>query len=319
MKQKQQVNTFKKVTINNSEQWLLIRGKDANAPLLLHVQAGPGLPIVPEAQALEKALHLEDYFLVAYWDQRACGKSFNKQIDSESITLNQLSDDILACAKYLLDQYNKQQLIVLGQSIGATLSLMAAAKDSSMFSQLFLASIDVNIPEANDYALEFARAKAQELGKGRLTRQIERLAQKSITTSKPFQERAKIITDLGGMKTGTTYNQMVFSTVKNMLASKHYSLSDISKTIKGMAFSQDALLPELNTFILSDVVQKVNMPVHFMHGKQDGISPFESVVAYYNQLKAPKKSFTAFEHSAHMLVYEEPEKLKRLLLEQQLA
>jgi hypothetical protein len=47
------------------------RGKSADAPLLIHVQAGPGLPMIPEAYTMEKQLHLENNFLVAYRDQRA--------------------------------------------------------------------------------------------------------------------------------------------------------------------------------------------------------------------------------------------------------
>src|SRR4029453_17381199 len=68
------VDSLEKVVINDSEQWILVRGKSSKAPLILHVQAGPGLPIIPEARAMEKKLNLETDYLVAYWDQRACGK-----------------------------------------------------------------------------------------------------------------------------------------------------------------------------------------------------------------------------------------------------
>ena len=94
------INVLEKVNINNSEQWLLIRGKNEDAPLIIHVQAGPGLPIIAEADTMKKLLHLEEHFLVVYWDQRACGKSFNEKINPESINFSQLSDDIIELTKY---------------------------------------------------------------------------------------------------------------------------------------------------------------------------------------------------------------------------
>ena len=106
MKQTNSLNDLVEMNINNSDQWVLVRGKNINAPLLIHVQAGPGLPMISEANEMEKHLHLEEKFLVAYWDQRGCGKSFNKHIPTETITLTQMADDIIACTKYLLKKYN---------------------------------------------------------------------------------------------------------------------------------------------------------------------------------------------------------------------
>src|SRR5690348_9449540 len=75
------ISELQKVNINNSTQWILVRGKSIDNPLIIHVQAGPGLPMIPEANAIEKLLHLEEDYLVAYWDQRGCGKSFDKNMD----------------------------------------------------------------------------------------------------------------------------------------------------------------------------------------------------------------------------------------------
>src|ERR1700683_1672808 len=131
------IHNLEKISVNNSTQWILVRGK-ADTPLILHVQAGPGLPMIPEAGKMEKLLHLENNYLVAYWHQRGCGKSFNKNIDPKTINFSQLTDDIIECTKYLLKKYNRENLILIGYSIGATISLLAAAKDNSIFSQLFL-------------------------------------------------------------------------------------------------------------------------------------------------------------------------------------
>jgi len=307
------MNSLNKIPINGVEQWVLVRGQKADSPLIIHVQAGPGLPMIPEAGSLEKLLHLEQEYLVAYWDQRGCGKSFSKGLDPGTINFAQMVDDLICCTRYLLEKYNKKNAILIGYSIGAAISLMAAMKEKQLFSQLFLVGIDIDLPKANAYALDFIAKKAQETGNGRWAKQADELGLKPIEETKAFQTRAKLLTNLGGINTKTSYNRLLFTTIKNMLCSSAYTLSDIPKTIKGMEFCQNAILPELNALNLFNSIEEIEVPVHFVQGKKDGIAPFQTAVDYYEYLQAPVKSFTAFEQSAHMPHYEEPDKFAALI------
>jgi pimeloyl-ACP methyl ester carboxylesterase len=313
MKHKKSFVHLEKININNSSQWVLVRGKNIEAPLLIHVQQGPGLPMISEANEMEKHLHLENNFLVAYWDQRGCGKSFNKDILPETIHLGQMADDIIACTKYLLKKYNKTKAIIIGYSIGATTSLMAAAKDSSIFSEIFATGVDVDIPYADHYALDFAMDKAVAANNKKLIKKITELKRQPIVETKKFQQRAEILTNLGGINAGTNYNNLVLKTAKNILFSRYYGIGGLIKTMKGMAFCQNALLPELNSFNLFQKVKKISVPVHFIQGSLDGVAPPAKGKEYYERLQAVNKSFTVFEKSAHMPHYEESEKFSNLV------
>ncbi len=313
MKHKKLFARIEKININNSSQWVLVRGNSIDAPLLIHVQQGPGFPMISEAREMGKKLHLENNFLVAYWDQRGCGKSFDKNIRPETISLAQMADDIIACAKYLLKKYNKNKAVLVGYSIGATASLMAAAKDSSNFSTIFAVGIDVDIPYADKYALHFAMDKAVAANNKKLAQEIDDLKKQPIVDAKKFQQRAKILTNLGGIKTGNNYNSLVLDTVKHVLFSKYYGIGGLLKMMKGIEFCQNALLPELSGLDLFKKVTKVNLPVHFMQGSLDAIAPPLRGKAYYDQFQATDKSFTAFEKSAHSPHFEEPEKFSRLV------
>jgi len=68
------------IRLGGTKQWIRIRGKDATNPVLLLIQQGPGLPMLNEAADDDKLWHLEDDFVVVYWDQRGCGKSFSSAI-----------------------------------------------------------------------------------------------------------------------------------------------------------------------------------------------------------------------------------------------
>jgi proline iminopeptidase len=303
-----------KLNINNSTQWVLVRSKKINAPLLIHVQAGPGLPMISEANEMESNLHLEDDFTVAYWDQRGCGLSFSKDIRPETVNLAQMADDLIACTKYLLKKYDKKKALIVGYSIGATISLMAAAKDNGIFSAIVAAGIDVDIPYANRFALDFAMDKAVATKDRKLIEKINELKRNPIVETTRFQLRAEILTNLGGIKTGTSFNSLVLSSVRNMLFSRYYRIRGLIKGIKGISFCQNALIPEMNSLNLFQTVTSVSVPVHFAQGNLDGVAPPARGKEYYEQLQAVNKSFTAFERSAHMPQYEEPVKFSNLII-----
>jgi len=309
------VDRLDSIRVNGSTQWILVRGEDLQSPLILHVQAGPGLPIIPEAGAMKRLFNFEDNYLVAYWDQRACGKSFSNQIDASSINFSQLADDIISCIGYLLNRYGKKKAIVVGYSVGATLSLMAAARRPGIFDRLFLVGMDIDVPTANQYAMEFAISKAKERNDKRLLRQARMLSKTEITDASQFQRRAKVLGDLEGIRIGTTYNRLLLSSMSNMLLSKAYRLSDIPKTIRGMEYCQNALLPELNTLDLFNKIKGVEVPLHFVQGRHDGVAPCETAVKYYDYIQSPLKTFDCFEKSAHMAHYDEPKKFAILLRE----
>jgi len=307
------ISNLEKLSINNSTQWVLVRGRNKDNPMLIHVQAGPGFPMIPEANDMEKNLDLEKDFLVAYWDQRGCGLSYSEDLPSQTINLAQMTNDLIECTKQLTEKYKKSTAVIVGYSLGATLAVLASEKDSSHFSSIVVAGIDVDVPYANDFALDFAVKKATAKGDKKLLKEIAGLRQRPIVDAKRFQQRAKILTNMGGINTKVGFNSLAFTSLKKMLFSKHYGISGFLKAIKGISFSQDALLSEFNAFNLFERVTKVSVPVHFVQGALDSIAPLARGEAYYKQLEAPEKSFTIFENSAHMPQYEEPLKFSALI------
>jgi pimeloyl-ACP methyl ester carboxylesterase len=71
-------------------------------------------------------------------------------------------------------------------------------------------------------------------------------------------------------------------------------------------------MDNLNLF---NMVDAVNVPVHFIQGKSDGVAPYQTAVRYFEHIRAETKTITLFEHSAHMPHYEEPQKFAELVNE----
>ena len=70
------IDQLEAVQLGDTTQWIRVRGTDANNPVLLLIQQGPGLPMLNEVRRFEHLLGLEKDFTVVYWDQRGCGRSW---------------------------------------------------------------------------------------------------------------------------------------------------------------------------------------------------------------------------------------------------
>jgi pimeloyl-ACP methyl ester carboxylesterase len=301
------INNLEKVSINHSDQWLLVRG-NSTAPLILQVQAGPGLQMISEANTFGKLFHLEDDFLVAYWDQRCCGKSFNKNESPVNMNFNQLATDIISTVEYLRKKYQKEKVNLIGYSLGGTLSLFAAQKAPALFDHIFVVGPDIDVPTANAFMIQFLWDEAKKRKKGKWLKQISTLKEVEINNAKLFQKRAKLLSNVGRIISGKSYNEILLSTVKNMVFTKEYKWTDIIKAIKGMDFCLDALMTEFNKVNLFEKIDTIQSSVHFMQGMKDVIAPHEITLCYFEHLKCASKSFTEFKYSAHMPHLEEPDK-----------
>jgi proline iminopeptidase len=63
------------ITIGGIKQWITIRGRDKNNPILLFLHGGPAAPEMPTSWTFQNPW--EDYFTVVQWDQRGSGKTYN--------------------------------------------------------------------------------------------------------------------------------------------------------------------------------------------------------------------------------------------------
>ncbi len=110
------IATLEKVNLNGSQQWISIRGKDMNKPVLLFLAGGPGgSQLVTERRALTG---LEDHFVVVNWEQPGAGKSFDA-VDRSTLTPERYINDGLALVSYLRERFDESKIYLLGESWGS--------------------------------------------------------------------------------------------------------------------------------------------------------------------------------------------------------
>ncbi len=280
-----------------------------------HVQSGPAADPTNEAADDNKQWHLEDDFVVVYWDQRACGKSFSRAIPPQSLTLEQLITDTSELIQALTQRFNVAQLYVTGFSFGGTIAALAASRHPELVRAVVCVDLDVQFDVAERVAYDFALEQATHRSNKRALRELRRIGPPPHLNSKSFGTRAKWVTNFGGANRQETYTRLLLKTLRQLVLSRDYALSDIVGTLRGMGFTQDQLLPDLANLDLFQMLPRLDIPVFLLQGRHDYVAPASSAEQYYQTLHAPKgKQLIWFDESAHMPQYEEPGKFRETLL-----
>lgn len=103
---------------------------------------------------------------------------------------------------------------------------------------------------------------------------------------------------------------------------REYTLEEKIKLWRGKIFSRSSdfnLWDKMHATDLTKQVTQLDIPVYFLEGAYDYTCAYPLAKEYYEKLNAPVKGFYTFENSAHSPIFEEPEKVLKILQEDVLA
>jgi proline iminopeptidase len=307
------IDSLESFDIGGSTQWVLLRGDLHARRVLLLVQQGPGLPIIHDARALQRNLLIESDAVVAYWDQRGTGKSWD--VDPSTIDLTHSVSDVLAMVDALCARFQVHRVEIVGFSNGATIATLAAAQDPARIARVVAVGIDVDINEGERYAYAFVCEEAARRNDRRAQRQLQAIGPPPHDTAKKFSTRARWVTEYRGVNRGLGYFGLLWANVRGLLASPHYSIREAVQALRAIERTQGRMVASLQHFDLRQIVSHIDVPMAFFQGRHDVVTPPKLVAAYVDALDAPRgKSLVWFETSAHMPYYEEPAKFREALI-----
>jgi pimeloyl-ACP methyl ester carboxylesterase len=298
------------VQLGDTTQWVRIRGDDADNPLLLLVQQGPGLPMINEVRRFDRLLGLEKEFTVVYWDQRGCGRSLRSDA---VITIDLMVNDTVSLLQVLRDRFDKKPYVA-GFSLGATVSAYATALRPDLVATLVAVGTDIDGVAAGHSAYDFALSTARQRGNTRAIRQLEAIGPPPHLSVKQFGTRVRWASNFGGVTRNETYGAVVRGLLASLLRSPDYSMVDVLRTVRGITATQAALLPELATLDLVRTLPRLDVPVVMVQGRLDQVAPGAAAERYVSSLEAPSKRLVWFENSAHTPHLEEPQTFRELLM-----
>ncbi len=310
------VSLLERVSVGNDFQWIFVRGERRDLPVLLLVQAGPGFPIIHEADALQKCLRWEDSYRVVYWDLRGCGKSFHPDVSFGDAPLERLVLDIRGMIDLLLDRLEVSELTLLGFSLGASLSALAARRSPKGIHSFIGVGTDICIAQSDLMVRDFLWQEAIRRNHRKALRALKNLGEPPYTRSAPFMERAKWVTEFGGIDRAERYGSLLRKNLWRLFSSSAYSVKEGIRALGGLSAVQDDLLPAVKDLDLFHQVPTLEVPAFLIQGRHDKVAPGLLTRRYFDLLDAPKgKELLWFDSSAHMPHYEEPGRFAAFLKE----
>jgi pimeloyl-ACP methyl ester carboxylesterase len=301
------------VNINGVEQGMFIKSKDATHPVLLYLHGG-----MPDYFLTQKyPTGLEDYFTVVWWEQRGSGISYSADIPPETMTLEQMISDTLAVTNYLRHRFGKEKIYLMGHSGGTFIGIQAAAQAPELYYAYIGVAQMSNQLKSERLAYEYMLQQFKENGNTKMVRKLEE-APVTMTDGIPDAYYAVRDEAMHSLGIGTTHDmKSVLSGIFfPSLTFRGYTLLEKVNMWRGK--SQSGVSPFWDEIIatdLSEQVPELDLPVYFFEGIYDYTCSYTEAKSYFEKLKAPLKGFYTFEQSAHSPLFEEPEKMLKILQE----
>lgn len=290
------IATLEQVTLNGSQQWISIRGKDITRPVLLFLAGGPGGSQLATARFALGGL--EDHFIVVNWEQPGSGKSFDA-VDRSTLTPNRYIEDAHALVALLRQRFNQKKIYVLGESWGSALGILLVQRYPEDFHAFIGTGQMVAFLENDLMCYQFALNWARERGD---TAKVDALTKQGpppyYGSGMAWKEAAFLMDTFNYMNANPQIADNGANTFRD-LAAPEYGLYDKVSWFRGVLETLDVVYPQLWEVDFRKQATRLNVPVYFLIGRHDINAPTVFVEQYYAVLEAPHKEIVWFEHSGH--------------------
>jgi len=309
------------ININGHNQYVFIRGKDINNPIILNIHGGPANP--DAFLTYEFAQAITDEFTYISWDQRGCGRTYykNKHIDpkNESTDFVQAIRDVDELVNYLCKRFKKKKIVIMGHSYGSLLGASYVAKYPERVERYIGIGQSISIKDTqkmnyNEAAclLKDNRAKSDKLA------MAYKGLQESFSPENLMKfQRITLPCFVANMPDLKRTNQ-----IKLILSSPDLAFNDIRwlvgmLNLKAHYTRNKKLLDYTLSANIYHIGNEYSVPMYFISGEYDKTCRVDLLKKYYDGIIAPNKKLVIMKACGHSPQIDEPmlfaEEVKKLL------
>lgn len=299
------------VDILGHDQGLMIRGRDATAPVLLFLAGGPG---GSELGAMRNDAGLEQHFVVATWDQRGTGRSYRQLDPTDTLTLESSIADAIAVTEYLRERFGVEKIYLSGQSWGSLLGALTVQRRPDLFHAFIGTGQMVSIRETDQLMYADTLEWARRTGQSGIVAQLEEIGQP------PYS-------NLLHYETAFAYEPMVYpfdhspnaegagGFSEHIFAAEYAPLERIHN-LGAMLDTFAALYPRVQDADLRRDAARLEVPVYLLQGRHEPRARNDLAVEWFELLDAPHKEWIELDTSGHRPIFQQPAEFTRVLAEQ---
>jgi pimeloyl-ACP methyl ester carboxylesterase len=285
------------VTLGGIEQWITIRGRDRDNPVLLFLHGGPGDVTNPWTFALFAPW--EKYFTVVQWDQRGAGRTLRKSGPgvAPTITVERMAQDGVELTEYLRKHLGKEKIIIVAHSFGSILGLRMAKARPELFSA-YVGTGQVADGTKNYFvAYDALVKKAKAVDDRRAMEELSHVGPPPYESGDGFRVQRKWANAFEGA------DQFLYGTIGLALVAPGNSVQDINDSGDGQMLSGGRLVPQTKSIGPADLGLEFSIPIFVFQGEEDFTTPTALAQRYLESVKAPHKVFVPISGGGHFAVF----------------
>lgn len=299
------------LTLGGIDQWVTIRGKNLDNPIVLVLHGGPGTAMSLLAPKLFAGW--EDHFTVVNWDQRGAGRTFarNGKAGSGELTIGRLVVDGVELAEALRRRFPGAPIILFGISWGSILGVEMIRARPDLFCAYAAAGQVVDMAQGETLSYFGAIDRLRGQGNERGAQQLEAIGPPPYPDIKALAKQRKLlVSTMPGAE-----RHALRTILAAMLTAPEGKLSDLLTLQKGSRFSLEKLWGPIMAWKLEQGGYAFELPMVFFQGDADLQTPTALVRGLTPKLKAPAAEFVLIEDAGHFAVMTHQAQLRREFVE----
>ena len=294
------------VDINGTKQWISIYGKDLNNPVLLYLHGGPGSSTSEIDYAFTRKW--ADVYTVVTWDQRNCGKSYDKSQNGTELTRDLFMEDGKELTEFLLEYMGKEKLTLLGHSWGSWYGANLALAYPEYY-DCFIGTGQLVDDLENEIAFKEEAARWAE-GDSEALALVDRLTPERCTMEHILARNALMEKyGYGMMVDGTDY-----SIAAAVLFNPYYSIADWIRYFQrdNSVYLDFFTSDEFAAFSLKGRYD-YEVPYYNINGDKDYQTNYQLAQDYFDQVRAPYKEIFMMKDTTHGLLESKSEEFSEIV------
>jgi pimeloyl-ACP methyl ester carboxylesterase len=304
------IDEAKFITVNGAEEWITIRGDDRGNPVILFLHGGPSEANSP---FISFYTMFERDFVFVQWDQPGAGKTYIRAGSHQpALAIDSMAADGIAVAEHLKAELHNPNIILIGQDWGGLLGVRMIEQRPDLFSAFVGTGQIVSMLGAQNvqYQTALKRATAnQDKEVLEALRQIGPPPYLTLDSYGQFQDccrnpywPADDIAAINRMKGA-------------LIVSPALTIAEIFGWTQGLRTGEE----KLDTMLLTTAVDlrkahtEFSVPVFFIQGENDNVTPTSLVTDYVSTILAPAKKLDVVPNAGHFVMWTHPREFLELL------
>jgi proline iminopeptidase len=297
------------VPVGGHDQAIMLRGVSTEAPVLLFLEGGPGGTGIGRIR--NSGQDLEQDFVVATWDQRGTGKSYDALEPTSTFTVEQMVEDTLQVTEYLRGRFDEQKIYLVGSSWGTILGTLAVQRSPEMFHAYVGTGQMVDPFETDQLMYAESLKDAKSRGDGAMVTALEDLGAPPYESTLDYPVAIASNPKLMNFQHGPDYNAA--SEYPTSLFVGEYTLLEQLRGMAAIAETFNVLYPQLSGTDFRFDVPTLGVPVYIVEGQHEAAGRETLAREWYGLLAAPSKNYIKFADSGHTPPFDEPGHFAKLM------